>query len=313
MRRLDAGGVAVRRGPAAIVMADDLAMRGEAARGGEGSGPRAMSRVLRLFDLLAARRGGLTLTELSEAIAVPKSTLLASLKALVADGYLINDAGGYVLGPCSYRLAGAMLAAWSMPDVIRPYLRELAATTRESVGFGLVDWEIGQVIYTDAVNSTQPVHYAMRPGARAPLYASAAGRVLLAYGPPERVAEYMARMPFKALTPATLTTADQLAARLNEVRTLGYCASSGELLKDSGSISAPVFDPSGELVGALMVGAPLERMRAHYDALLAAVQSFARRVSGLTSPGALRATITHVNPAPPLAAPPVKARGAGAS
>ena len=282
---------------------------------GEGSGPRAMSRVLRLFDLLAARRGGLTLSEVSEAIAVPKSTLLASLKALVADGYLTSDGGGYVLGPRSYRLAGSMLAAWSMPDLIRPYIRALAEATRESVGFGLVDWEIGQVIYTDAVNSSQPVHYAMRPGLRAPLYASAAGRVLLAYAPPERVEDYVARMSFKALTPATLTTVEQLAARLAEVRKLGYCASFGELLPDSGSISAPVFDPSGDLVGALMVGAPQERLRANYEDLLAALLNCARLASGappIGGAGGSYAGITHVKPGAGPAATSVNGRRQGA-
>jgi DNA-binding IclR family transcriptional regulator len=256
--------------------------RSEAARGGGAvSGPRAMSRVLRLFDLLAARRGGMTLSDVSEALRVPKSTLQGSLKALVADGFLISEAGSYFLGPGTFRLAGSIMSAWSMPDLVRPYVRGLAETTRESVGFGIVDWEIGQIIYTDAVNSPQPVHYAMRVGVRAPLYASAAGRVLLAYGPEERVAEYLRRTRFKALTESTVTTADQLKEQIAEVRKLGYCASFGELLRDSGAVAAPVFDPRGEVIGALMVGAPLERMRDNVDMLLEAVRSFGRRASGL--------------------------------
>lgn len=248
---------------------------------GAASGPRAMSRVLRLMALLAARRGGLTLSEASEALEVPKSTLLASLKALVTDGFLISEGGLYYLGPATYRLAGGVLASWSMPDLVRPYVRGLAEETRESVGFGIVDWEIGQVIYTDGVNSSQPVHYAMRAGLRAPLYASAAGRVLLAYAPEPRRAEYVARMPFKALTEATLTTAERLNENLATVRELGYCASFGELLKDTAAIAVPVFDPGNEIVGALMVAAPLERMRANYDQLLDAVRSFGRRASGM--------------------------------
>lgn len=240
-----------------------------------------MSRVLRLLDLLAARRGGMTLSEASEALDVAKSTLLASLKALVTDGFLISEGGSYSLGPASYRLAGGILASWSMPDLMRSYVRGLADTTQESVGFGIADWEIGQVIYTDGVNSPQPVHYAMRVGIRAPLYASAAGRVLLAYAPEERRAAYMARMPFKALTEATLTTAERLNENLQSVRQLGYCASFGELLKDTAAIAVPVFDPNDEIVGALMVAAPLERMRANFDQLLTALQSFGRRASGL--------------------------------
>lgn len=248
---------------------------------GGASGPRAMSRVLRLFDLLSGRRGGMTLTEASEALDVAKSTLLGTMKALVADGFLVAEGGSYYLGPATYRLAGGILASWHMPDLIRPYVRGLADATRESVGFGIVDWEIGQVIYTEGVNSTQPVHYAMRAGIRAPLYASAAGRVLLAYAPQHRRQEYMARMPFKALTEATLTTAERLNENLENVRKLGYCASFGELLKDTAAIAVPVFDPRNEIIGSLMIAAPLERMRDNYDQLLSAVCAFGRRASGL--------------------------------
>lgn len=264
---------------------NEVAEPGRSLRGrsssGAASGPAAMSRVLRLFDLLAARRAGMTLSEASEALGVPKSTLISSLKALVVDGFLIAEGGAYQLGPGAYRLAGSILAGWSMPDLMRPYVRGLADETHESVGFGIVDWELGQVIYTDGVNSSQPVQYAMRVGLRAPLHASAAGRVLLAYGPKPKVAEYMKRAPFKRLTPATLTTAAQLEAKLGEVRDLGYCASFGELLKDTAAIAVPVFDPNNEITGALMVGAPLERMRGEFDHLLAATQGFGRRASGL--------------------------------
>jgi IclR family acetate operon transcriptional repressor len=245
------------------------------------TGPAAMSRVLRLFDLLAAKRRGMSLTEVSDAMEVPKSTLLASLKALAGDGFLINEGGLYLLGPAAYRLAGNVLASWSMADLVRPYVRRLAEMTRESVGFGIADWEIGQVIYTDGVNSPQPVHYAMRAGLRAPLYASAAGRVLLAYADEKQRAAYMARMPFRPLTPATLTTADRLNENLAAVRKLGYCASFGELLNDTAAIAVPVFDPNDEIVGALMVAAPLERMRTNYDHLLNAVRTYGRQASGL--------------------------------
>jgi DNA-binding IclR family transcriptional regulator len=222
----------------------------------------------------------MSLSDASESLGVPKSTLLGSLKALVADGFLISEGGSYFLGPGAYRLAGSIMAAWSMPDLVRPYVRGLAEATRESVGFGVVDWEIGQIIYTDAVNSPQPVHYAMRVGVRAPLYASAAGRVLLAFAPEDRVADYLRRTRFKALTESTVTGAEQLKEQLVDIRLHGHCTSLGELLRDSGAVAAPVFDPRGEVVGALMVGAPLERMRDNIDALLGAVRSFARQASG---------------------------------
>src|SRR5690349_5912200 len=87
--------------------------------GGEGgSGPRAMGRVLRLFKLLARQqRSGMSLTDLSTALDVPKSTLLGTLKPLAADGFLLAEGALYRLGPAAFRLAGTILTAWSAPEL----------------------------------------------------------------------------------------------------------------------------------------------------------------------------------------------------
>ncbi len=253
-------------------------------------GPRAIARVLRLFDLLA-RTGqdqqgqdhqaqGMTLSELSHALDVAKSTLLSSLRALVSDGFLITDGSTYCLGPCAYRMAGNIMSSWARSDIVRHFVRKLAAETGESVGFAIADWEIGQTFYTEALNSNQSVHYAMRVGLRAPLYASAAGRVLLAYAQPDQRDDYMARTAFRALTPSTRTTPDSILENLRLVRDQGYCASFGEMLKDTAAIAVPVFNPSGSVTGALMVAVPIERMRSHYDQLLAQVTLAGQQASG---------------------------------
>lgn len=247
------------------------------------SGPRAMSRALRLFDLLARHGSGMTLSELSVALGVPKSTFLASLKALSADGFLICEGNQYRLGPAIYRLAGTILSSWSMPEMIRFYVRGLAQATGESVVFAIADWEIGQAIYIDAVNSPQPVHYAMRAGIRAPLYVSAAGRVLLAYAPAERRSEYLARAHFKSITPATRATHEAIEENLQTIRELGYCASFGEMLKDTAAIAVPVFDANDDAIGALLVAAPLDRMQRNFDKLRAEAVSFGRQASGLAA------------------------------
>jgi len=244
-------------------------------------GPRAMSRVLRLFDLLARRRDGMTLSDLSLALDVPKSTFLASLRALVADGFLLNQGSLYLLGPSAFRLAGTIMSAWSMPDIVRYYVRDLGQATSESVGFAIADWDIGQAIYTDAMNSPQPVHYAMRVGIRAPLYASAAGRVLLAFAAPDKRDAYLERAHFRQLTPATRTTPEAIRESLETIVQLGYCASFGEMLKDTAALAVPVFDAAGANIGALMVAAPLGRMQNNYEFLLRQLVRCGRQASGL--------------------------------
>lgn len=259
----------------------DSADSEEASRKAVAGGPRAMGRVLALLDVLARNRDGMTLSELSLALNVPKSTFLSSLRALAADGFLINEGTLYKLGPLAFRLAGTIMAAWSLPDITRHYVRELGRLTRESVGYAIADWELGQVIYIDAVNSSQPVHYAMRAGIRAPIYASAAGRVLLAFAPEDRQRAYLSRAPFKSLTPGTRTTKDDILKSLQTISDLGYCASFGEMLKDTAAIAAPVFGAGDTVAGALMVAAPLSRMESNFNDLRDTLLRSARRASGL--------------------------------
>lgn len=244
-----------------------------------------MSRVLRLLDALAKEAQGLTLSQLSQRLDVPKSTILASLRGLVADGFLICDGPAYRLGAAAFRLAGTILSAAGQSELTRHFVQELAARTNESVGYAIADWDIGQAIYTEGVNSSQPVHYAMHAGIRAPLYASASGRTLLAFAPEEKRNAYLARGRFKALTQETETSVAGLEDRLEEVRRLGYCASFGEMLKDTAAIAVPVYDAKGAVRGALMIAAPIERMRRNFDRLLAEVQRAGRLASGLPEGG----------------------------
>ncbi len=240
-----------------------------------------MSRVLRLFNLLSNSREGMTLSEVSLALDVSKSTLLDTLRALVADGFLMTRGSQYLLGPGAFRLAATILSAWSLPDIVRHYLRDLWRTTDESVGFAIADWDIGQVIYTDAENSIQPVHYAMRIGIRAPLYASAAGRVLLAFDAGEKRDAYLARGNFKPLTEATRTTPEDIRESLRAITELGYCASFGEMLRDTAALAVPIYDAAGTTIGALMVAAPLDRMKTNFDFLLGELIRCGRQASGL--------------------------------
>lgn len=245
----------------------------------QSKGPRAIARVLDLLKLLAQTKEGMTLAELSIDLAVPKSTLIDTLRGLCELHYLAQFDGGYRLGPAAYHFASRILANWSAPEMIRVEVRKLAQETGESVGFAIPDWEIGQAFYTEAVNSTQPVRYAMQPGLQAPLYASAAGRVLLAYADPERVDDYLAHAKLKTLTDGTRTSPDVIREHLEAIRRQGYCASFGEMLRDTAAIAVPIRGPDGDNLGALMLAAPLDRMKRNLDRFLGAIMSAGRHAS----------------------------------
>lgn len=242
-------------------------------------GPKAIARVLDLLLVLARERDGLTLAQVSAELGVAKPTLLDTLRSLCDQHYLEPTDGRYRLGANAYRMASKIVAAWSPSDAIRSEVKRLAHATGESVGFAIADWEIGQVIYTEAVNSTQPVRYAMQVGLRAPLYASAAGRVLLAFSDEGKVSDYLRRAHFRRLTEATRATRELVVENLLEIRASGICESYGEMLSDTAAIAAPVFDSDGKILGAMMLAAPLDRMRVNSGTFIPAARAAADRAS----------------------------------
>ncbi len=259
-------------------MPDVMTRRDEGAKAN--TGPRAMMRVLDLFTTLTRHRKGMTLTQLSQELDVAKSTLLNSLRPLVQEGYLLSEGTLYRLGPGAFRFAARLMAAFSMPELLESFVRNLAEQTHESVGFAIADWKSGRMIYIRAVPSPQPVVYAMVAGVSAPLYASAGGRVLLANAPAEMRETYLARGNFRRLTERTETDPDVLRAKLAVIRQQGYCLSFGEMLDDTAAMAVPVFEGHDSVLGALVIGAPIERMRSNQDALLQALIEAGRSASG---------------------------------
>ena len=242
-------------------------------------GPKAVTRVLDLLALLANRPDGMTLSELSAELSVAKSTFLDTLRGLCDLQYLSLADGRYRLGSASYHFASKIVTNWSAPDMVRAAVKRLAEASKESVGFAIADWETGQAIYIVAVNSRQPVRYAMQAGLKAPLYASAAGRVLLAYGSDARIRDYLGKATLRSLTQNTTTDPEGIVQNLRVIRDQGYCASFGEMLRDTAAIAVPIFDPAGKVLGAMMLAAPLDRMKAGFERLLALTLEAGRTAS----------------------------------
>lgn len=254
-------------------------MEANLAGGRPAKGPKAITRVLDLLALLAGKQDGMGLGELSVATSVPKSTLIDTLRCLSEMQYLSCVDGRYRLGSAAYHFASRITRHWSAPDMIRIQVKQLADETGESVGFAIADWDIGQAIYIEASNSRHPVRYAMQAGLRAPLYASAAGRVLLAFAEPERVDSYLERAHLRQLTSGTRTDSDAIRENLAEIRAQGYCASFGEMLRDTAAIAVPIRGPDTEMMGALMLAAPLDRMKLNQTKFLDTVREAGRRAS----------------------------------
>jgi DNA-binding IclR family transcriptional regulator len=239
-----------------------------------------MSRVLKLMSVLATAPEGLSLTDLAAALDTAKSTMLASLKPLAADDFLVVEGNLYRLGPRAFRLAAEISSAWSLPRTLRGYLRALAERCGESVGLAVLDADMRRSVYVDVIESARPVRYALKIGMSGPLHSTAAGRVLLAHQSAEYQDAFLKSGKLAAITSRTTTDVKKLKVQLDHVRREGYWLSVGESIEDSAAIAAPVFGPNGDILAALAIGAPSDRMQANVDAMRGSLLEVAAHASG---------------------------------
>ena len=109
-------------------------------------------------------------------------------------------------------------------------------------------------ITIDFAHSSSVVQSVAQLGRPSVGHATAAGKVLLAFGGIELPSE-----PLAAFTPRTITKRAELERELDRVRSRGYAEAREEREEGLAAIAAPVLDSRGELVGIIGVQGPASR------------------------------------------------------
>ena len=167
---------------------------------------RATSRILDLLELLSGANGaGYTLTELSQALHIPKSSLFSIIHTLEERRYVHCDKH-YSIGISAYVLGASFPAEQSLA-VLHRVMEEVVARCRETCQLGVLDQ--GNILYLEKVDSPQAIRLISRVGDRLPANATALGKALLSGLSDEEVRTlYAAGLP--RLTSHTVTELPQL-------------------------------------------------------------------------------------------------------
>jgi DNA-binding IclR family transcriptional regulator len=241
--------------------------------------PRSLVRILSIFEALSQSPDGFTLTELSQALASPKSSLLALLRPLVASKYLSTQGGRYRLGSAIFKLSLNILAGRPYAGLVKSFLEELAERSGESVYLTALDRDSRIVTYVDVIESKRAVRYAVGAGAVRPLYVSAAGRALLAHQEPEWVERYLQSAPFQSPATGGTIEIDDLRADLDRIRRAGFAVSLGQAVDGAAGVATPIFDSTNRPTYALLIASPLDRMIKSLSSLEALITDVGRRAS----------------------------------
>jgi len=234
---------------------------------------KSLGMLERLVDL--GRPMGVT--ELALATRLQKSNVHRILSTLRHLGYVRSNAdSSYEPTLRVWELGQRIHARMDLPAAARPHLRRLVLETDETSHLAVLAGH--EVVYVETIETANPVRAHTPLGGRAPAYCTASGKALLS-GQPASVIRDVARQAVRH-TPSTLTKHDELMQALRQAKERGYATNVGEFRTNVAGIAAPVLNRQGEVVAAVGIAGPLDRLRpSRIRQLAPAVIGVARDIS----------------------------------
>ncbi|OZI60457.1 IclR family transcriptional regulator [Bordetella genomosp. 11] len=201
-----------------------------------------------------------TIEELASRVGLTRSNTHRTLQTLAHAGYIVKDedSGEYRATVRLFELGARQLAQMDVRKLAQRAMARLAEQSGETVHLSLLDGI--EVVYIDKIDSPQPVRAYSYVGGRAPAYAVATGKVLLAHQPEGYIARYASVL--QAHTPKTLVAVDALEEEMRKIRRQGYAANRGEWRATVGGVAVAIFNSLAQPVAALGISGPLERLNA---------------------------------------------------
>ncbi len=243
---------------------------------------RSVQRALQILDCFSDQEPYLGVSEISQKLCIHKSTIHALLITMEDEGFVAKDEAKnkYLLTYKLFKLGNIVSEHISIKSVAIPYMTALCKQTNESVALNVR--EDGKRLVLAVVENPQPVRLFVRAGQQLALHSSAAGKVLLAAMQPDQIDSVIEREGLARVTPNTITDRDALLAELALVRERGYALCNGEGYWEAGSVGAPVFDHSNNVVASLTIYGPLQNyLGERLERFIADTKATAAKISGV--------------------------------
>lgn len=245
---------------------------------------RTLRKGLAVLEAFADSETTLSLTELSARLEESPTVVFRILKTLEEHGYAEQDPESkrYTLGLRIWEIGNRALSRFGFTEAVRPTLERLTEQTGETSSVAVPRGI--ELLYVAVVEGLDPLHVYLEPGSRAPLYLTASGKAILAFSSPD-LFEAVVAAGLRRRTPATITTASRLRARLEEIRQSRLSVVHGERQLHLSAVAAPILHTDGRCIGAVAVSGLSphftdDRLPRISEAVTRAASEIATKVSG---------------------------------
>ncbi len=253
----------------------------------------SLERGLAILEILAQSRAGLSLSQVTRHLALPKSSVHCLLRTFESTGYVYKD------GPSSkYRvslaicdLARQALQGISLRDQARQHLRRLSEQTGLTVHMAVL--EQGACVLIEKVTPPGVSRTCTWIGKQLALHCTALGKALLAHIPEADAEQLIADQGLIRYNDNTICSIRHLKQELELIRSRGYALDDEEEEIGVRCLGAPIFNANNDAIAALsVVGNAAQIPGENFLQLHQNVQEAAKKVSDQMRSAQLEAGIS---------------------
>jgi len=207
----------------------------------------ALEKGLDVIELLARSPDPLSLSAVATALDRTVSEIFRVMQCLESRAYIERDpeSDRYRLSMLLFNLAHTRPPTKALVSAAAPVLDRIAAAAQQSCHLAVIDGL--DIVVVAQVTAPTPMHYAVRLGARFPVWETSSGVVLLAYQPDEDRRSLLDRI---AEIQADVTRAE-LEARCAAALRKGGEVRTSAIVKGVTNVTYPIFNHQNRVVAVL--------------------------------------------------------------
>jgi IclR family transcriptional regulator, KDG regulon repressor len=242
-----------------------------------------LKKSLEVLKFIVNGRTPLGVTEISNQLAISKSTVYGILSALKEERFIEKDrqTKKYMIGPELYELSKRVFKGGELITVARPFLERLVMLVDESVFLCIREDPVVKVI--DAVETKKAFKISLPIGGTFPITASVTCKAFLSPMDDEAIRNFLKEKGLPRYTENSITDLEEFLREVDKTRTTGYSLDLEEYLKGIRAVATLIHSANTPVGAICVVGFSTSMHDDKIPSIIQHVKETARQISARLS------------------------------